>query len=235
MSHRRRGMCTKQHQSCSIVNCSVCAASIRVHTELLKILFTPNHTAWSGPHLVWYMVKIANFPAVVASRFSIPICVGDMERPFNAQPSEELLWLRSEVTNARLRNRTEPRKAGYTVPLIGVCLCRGRLSVFICHVQRNNRSNFLCHYVFIIVILWQITFSQFSESQNAQSCWLIQGLLQLIIGVKILQIAPFQHRSSKIWSRMCVCQYWNMRSFVSINVILCEKTFQLIVTCSCAY
>lgn len=93
----------------------------------------------------------------------------------------------------RVHNQAKPCKAGYAVLLIGVCLCCSRLSVFICDVQRNNRSNFPCYYVFIIVILWQITFSQFSESQS----WLIQVLLQLIIGIRVLQIAPFQHSSNK--------------------------------------
>lgn len=97
----------------------------------------------------------------------------------------------------RLHNQARPRKVGNTVLLIGACLGCSRLSALICHVQRNNRSNFLCHYVFIIVILRQITFSQFSESENAQPCWLIQVLLQLITGVRVLQIAPFQHRSNK--------------------------------------
>lgn len=81
MSHQRQGVCTKQHQNPSIVNCLVRMLSIRAYTELLKILFTSNHTAWSGPRLVWYMVKTANFPAVVARQCSIPIWVADMERP----------------------------------------------------------------------------------------------------------------------------------------------------------
>lgn len=36
MSHQMQGMCIKQHQSRSIVNCSVHTVSIRVYTELLK-------------------------------------------------------------------------------------------------------------------------------------------------------------------------------------------------------
>lgn len=87
-------------------------------------------------------------------------------------------------------NQAKPCKAGHTV-LIGICLCCSWLSVFIWDIQRNNRSNFLRYYVFIIVILWQITFSEFSESQSAQPCGSIQVLLQLIIGVRVFQIAPF--------------------------------------------
>lgn len=95
-----------------------------------------------------------------------------------------------------LYNQAKSCKAHNTVPLIDVCLCCSGLSVFICCLQRNNRSNFLRYYVFIIVILWQITLSQFSASQNMQPRWLIQVLLQVIIGVRVLRIASSQYRIS---------------------------------------
>lgn len=94
--------------------------------------------------------------------------------------------------------------------LIGVCICCSRLSAFICCLQRNNRSNFLCYYVFIIVILWQIIVSWFSGSQNAQPCWSIRVLLQLITRVRVLQVAPFQHRSSKKWTATVNTGMWDL-------------------------
>lgn len=156
--------------------------------------------------------------------------ISDTERPSaNNHLKNFCDWDQRSCMSASI-TKPGPVKQSALLLLIGVRLCRCRLFVLIRHVWRNTRSNFLCHYIFIIVILWQIAFLQFSKSWP---CWLIQFLLQLIIGV--VQIALCQHSSNRNQGEFASRQQWNGRSHVSIHVVHREKTFQLIVTCSCAY
>lgn len=186
----------KHHQSLGVVTCS----------ELLKSY--SHHVACTDPHLFWYVVKTANFPAIVAQRRSMSVYISDMKGPS----------AHNHLKNARDWNQRSRTCVSIT-KLDAVklhCLsdwCPSLLQstglVLICHVQRNPRGNFLCYYVLIIVILGQIALLRFLKSSNMQTWWLIQ-VLRLIIGVKVVQIAPFRHRSGNNESKFAKLPIWDV-------------------------
>lgn len=85
----------------------------------------------------------------------------------------------------------------------------------------TKQGNFLFYYILITVALWNITFLQFFKSvlsndpmssSTNNRCWCFADCS---VSKQYWQI------SSWIYG----CQHWNVRSFVSINVILCKETF----------
>lgn len=188
--------------------------SIRVYTELLK---SYSHLImWPGVALIlsdtWEDCKLpSRFKAV--QHPSLHQWHGEA---LSAQSSEELLWLRSEVTNMRLHNQPKPCKAEYAVLLIGVCLCCSRFSVFICPYGETIEAIFFAIMFSLLLFCGKSPFHS-SLNLGLQPCWLTQVLLRLIIiDVRVLQIAQFQHSSNK-----------NEVKFAAVNTETWESMCQL--------
>lgn len=149
----------KQNQSLSIVTCSVCMF-LRVYTEVLKSY--SHHVAWSDPHLVWYMVKTANFPAIVAQRCSISICISDMKRSSAHNHLKNFCeWHQRSWTHI---SHFGPCKAGGTGFLIGVFLCCVYSEYWFATYRETQEAILFAIMFSLLLFLWQITFIQLSES-----------------------------------------------------------------------
>lgn len=91
-----------------------------------------------------------------APRLSAFLRHPDLYHYWPAEPAAEGLWLRSEVGHITKLSRVKEAALSRLIGNRCLCLCR-RLTPFVCCCAvRNKRGNFLCYYVFIIVILWHI-------------------------------------------------------------------------------
>lgn len=212
MTHQKQRTGKKEDQSHSTVICSVHMVSIRVYIELLK----------SYSHLIMQLgvalISSDTFLRLQTCRVESQ-SISSMKRgpQRTAILGISVIEIRGSQTCFSI-TKPDPVKQVYCPP--EWCLSPLRLALSICRVQRNTRSNSICYYIFIIVILCQITFLQFFKSRP---WWLIQ--FQLIIALRILQIALFHNSSSEKRRRIGGCQHENVRSYVSVNVVLCKKTF----------
>lgn len=199
MTHQKQRTGKKEDQSHSTVICSVHMVSIRVYIELLK----------SYSHLIMQLgvalISSDTFLRLQTCRVESQ-SISSMKRPSAHSHLRNFCDWDQRVTNMLLHNQARPCKAGILSAWMVSVSAATRAIDLPCPKKHKKQFS-------LLLFCARLPFYSF----------LIQ--FQLIIALRILQIALFHNSSSEKRRRIGGCQHENVRSYVSVNVVLCKKTF----------